>query len=278
MRYTPVQSLDKVPLRSLEMIHANQKLKVSYRQRKNHHTTICFLHGGACSQQDFCEAFSRTDLTGFDLLSFDFPGCGRSSYPKDAHFGIDDLVEITEKVFNKLNIEYPIIVGHSMGGLIGLLSILRTGNAQAFICVEGNLAPQNAIFSRQVASAENYEDFRLRLLPKLQKELEQSGNPGFRYWAENLSRSSPQAFYDVCPSLVGYSDHGELLEKYAGLEIPTLYIYGDENETMLSFLPYLKENRVPIAAISQSNHFPFHDNPAEFYEALLKFVNEKSLS
>ena len=96
-------------------------------------------------------------------------------------------------------------------------------------------------------------------------------------WAKTIeSTPSTKAFYDVCPSLVKYCDDRNLIKEYCKIQIPKLYIYGSKNKNTLSFLKYFKENNCcEVAEVSESNHFPFYDNPGEYYKVLINFLTRE---
>ncbi len=56
----------------------------------------------------------------FQITIIDLPGHGKSEEPKQA-LEVIDFVEILEHLLRKLNIDNPILIGHSFGGKIALL-------------------------------------------------------------------------------------------------------------------------------------------------------------
>lgn len=256
-------------IKKLKIIYKDSLLTLEYFFRKGNENIIVFLHGGACSKNDFIQTAQLEELKTYTLMSFDYPGCGNSLYPDHIKLNIDDLIEIAHIVISKLNLKNITLIGHSTGGLISLLYILKYGNIHSFINVEGNLHPDNCNFSRKVIS-QDFTTFINTGRHTLLESLKQSKNYGFIQWAKTIEQfSSLCAFYNICPSLVQYSDNPNTLERYNKLKIPKLYIYGSENKTDLSFLKDLESE---IAEISKSNHFPFYDNPKEYYKVVSDFI------
>ncbi len=110
-----------IEIDKLAIDYRGRPLTVEYFLLAGCPNTVLFLHGLGCSKNDFLEATQRESLNGYSLLAFDFPGHGGSSSPADSLLTIDDAVEITARVVNALNLANVVLVGHSMGGLIGLL-------------------------------------------------------------------------------------------------------------------------------------------------------------
>ena len=259
--------------RIVELVHEGQHFQIDYSCRRERTETVLFLHGLGCSKLDFREAFHRPKLEAYTLLTFDFPGCGNSPYPENAALGMDDLVEIAQLVLTALKIRKAVLIGHSMGGLIGLLFAERySAVVEGFINVEGNLAPEDCFFSRAVAQSD-FQQFATTSFPALKRRLAEESQIGLRIYAKTLEKASARAYFELAPSLVEYSDRGNLVQRFTALSIPKLYIYGSANRS-LSYLPRLKESDCEVAEIPQSGHFPFHDNPTAFYRAIAAFLQE----
>jgi pimeloyl-ACP methyl ester carboxylesterase len=257
----------------LEIVYRNHPLQIDYFIRRGEKETIMYLHGLGCSKDDFIEAVNSDELQAHTLIAFDFPGCGDSPYPEDISLGIDDLVEITHRVVSALQIENFVIIGHSMGGLIALLYAEKYGDhVKGFINVEGNLAPEDCFFSREVAQ-HSFNHFTTAF-KDIKHRLARSKNKGFRKYAETLAKSaSEKAFFDCCPSLVDYSDHGTLIQRVIALKIPKMLVYGSENRP-LSYLTTLRARGCELVEIPHSNHFSGYDNPQAFYQAIAAFLQK----
>ena len=257
----------------LQITYQNQSLDIAYRLRSGGQPTLLYLHGLGCYQRDFQEAFQQNQLKSYSIITFDFPGFGESSCPEPLSLDIDSLVEITHLLIQALVKRALVLVGHSMGGLIALLYILRyPDQAQAFINVEGNLTAEDCFISRKCRQYD-FKNFCTHFYPEFLKKSSRSNNPGLQEYAANLQKfPCYRAFFDCCPSLVFYSDQG-LLQDFIDLSIPKLFIYGSQNH-MLPYLPRLRESNCEVAKINGSAHFPQYDNPDMFYNALAQFLGK----
>jgi pimeloyl-ACP methyl ester carboxylesterase len=160
-----------------------------------------------------------------------------------------------------------------MGGLVALKYIVKYGGINSFISVEGNLAPENCVFSRQVVASKNFDIFKDKTWLELKTNLKSSKNQGFQKWAIMQEKASAKAFYDYCHWIVKNCDDPKTINNYLHLKIPHLYIYGSENKETLTFLKKFKNEACNTTEISKSNHFPFYDNPEEFYSVITKFLS-----
>ena len=260
--------------KKLEITYPDQPLQIDYFIRLGRKETILYLHGLGCSKDDFLRATDTIELQAYTLLAFDFPGCGNSSYPENITLGIDDLVEITNIIISKLSLIDLVVIGHSMGGLVALLYIQRYAeHIKGFVNVEGNLAPEDCIFSREITK-HNFAEFKETTFPDLKEELSRSENRGFQKYVNTLKKySSPKAFFDYCPSLVNYSENGNLIQRFTDLKIPKIFIYGSENN-WLSYIPQLKNKGCEVVEIANSNHFPCYDNPQDYYKVISNFLKK----
>jgi pimeloyl-ACP methyl ester carboxylesterase len=252
--------------------YKNETLQLTYFIRPGNDKTLLYLHGGACSSEDFLEATKREELKAYTIIGFDFPGCGESSYAEHETLELDDLIEITRKIIQNFDLHNIILIGHSTGGLVALKYIIKYGDINGFISVEGNLAPENCVFSRKVVESKNFYEFKTKTWLDLQTSLKNNKNQGFQEWAKAQEKASAKAFYDYCRWIVKICDDPNTLNEYLNLKIPHLYIYGSENSENLTFLKKFKAANCKIAEISNSNHFPFYDNPDEFYDVVVKFL------
>ncbi len=81
--------------------------------------SIVYLHGwgqNIAMMKPVADPFSEE----FDIIILDLPGFGDSEEPKSVWL-LTDYVECIHELLVSLNIENPIIVGHSFGGKLGLL-------------------------------------------------------------------------------------------------------------------------------------------------------------
>lgn len=259
-------------MKKLKITYKDQKIEISYFLRRGQKETVLYLHGLGCSKSDFLSATELESLQAHTLIAIDFPGHGESSYIEN--LGMNDLVEIVNIFCDKFSLNNIFLIGHSMGGLVALLFAEKYADkVKAFINVEGNLKNEDCFFSRQVTEVD-FETFERETFRNFKLKLNSSKNAGFKKYAELLERYAPtKAFYNYCPSLVKYSDSGTLIDKFISLKIPKLFVHGSENSG-LSYIPELQKRGCEVVEIANSNHFPQHDNPTQFYDVISNFLNK----
>jgi len=257
---------------TLEIVYREQPLQIDYFLRGGHKGAVLHLQGLGSSKEDFVGAAGVDGLQEYSLTALDFPGCGTSPYPDDTTFGMDDLVEITNMVVAELELGDLVVLGHSMGGLVGLLYAEKYGeHVKGFINVEGNLASEDCFFSREIAKR-GPTGFTREALMKLQQGLARSGSRGLREYARALLNASEKALVAYATSLVAYSDNGNLIPRFLGLAIPKMFVHGSENRG-LSYIPALRESACEVVQIPDGGHLPFYDNPEAYYQVISNFMD-----
>ena len=239
--------------------------------------TLVYLHGLGSSRRDFEPAAEAPELAGTRLLALDLPGSGETPDSPDPPLGIPELVRLVESALAALDLDRVHLVGHSMGGLIGLLVSDRDPQRiRTFTNVEGNLAPVDCrVFSRRVlelAASRTPEE----IIEILGAELAASPRPGLSKFAVRFRHEvQAGAFVRYCKSIVRISEDVPLLPMFRELRQPRLFVYGEGNRD----LPYLDDLRaagVELAEIPGADHFPLYTNPRRFFQVLGSFLGRHS--
>jgi pimeloyl-ACP methyl ester carboxylesterase len=251
---------------------AGQPYRLRYFDRPGTGPTILYVHGLGCSKADFMEMAAAPELQSFRLISADHPGCGDSPYDVQHPLNIDGLVNLIEHFVDNLGLDPFLLVGGSLGGLVALLYAERNSSRiTGFVNVEGNLAPEDCMFSRNVI-AHSYPHFEKTVFPQIKKAVSARRGRGFAQHLQALTKANPRAYYDYAFQTVEYSDHGNLLQRFLSLPIPTCFLYGSENRH-LSYLQQIRESDCTIIEIANANHFLFYDSPNHYAAVLASFAN-----
>ncbi len=261
-------------IKTIQLLYKDRTINIEYFHRIGLKETILFIHGLGGAKENFWESCKIDALAEHTLICFDNPGTGNSTYFEDLVLDIDELTAITTLFVQQLNINNFILAGTSMGGLTTLLYLKRGGldKVKAYINIEGNLMPEDCMFSAKVVTYD-YDKFSKEIFPKVISEMKKNGNTGYHIMANNLQlNTNIKSYYNYSFQTVKYSATGELLEQYLTMDIPRIFIYGDENKS-LSYIPKLIKNGMHIKSIPDSNHFVFYDNPKEMYDVISAFIN-----
>jgi pimeloyl-ACP methyl ester carboxylesterase len=263
-------------IRTAEILYRGRKYNIEYFFRQGHKETIVLLHGLGGAKENYYEACKSDALADHTLIFFDNPGTGNSTYYEDSLLNVDDLAAISSLFIDQLDIYGFILCGTSMGGLTTLLYLKNDVNkkVKAYINIEGNLLPEDCMFSSRVVTYD-FDTFATQIFPNTVLDMKAKGNPGYHIIANNLQlNTNAKSYYNYSFQTVEYSATGGLLRQFIDMSIPKIFIYGEENNS-LSYIPELIQRGVNVKEIANSNHFVFYDNPKELYDVIGNFVNEQ---
>lgn len=225
--------------------------------------------------KNYWEACKSNALQNHTLICFDNPGTGNSTYYDNFPLDVDDLTAITALFIDALSIDGFILCGTSMGGLTTLLYLRNAepDKVKAYINIEGNLMPEDCMFSSKVVTFD-LDTFASHIFPQTIIDMKATGNTGYHIIANNLElNTNIIAYYNYSFQTVKYSATGELLQQFISMDIPRIFIYGSENKR-LTYIPVLINNSMNVKEISNSNHFVFYDNPKEMYDVIGDFISK----
>lgn len=234
---------------------------------------VFLVHGLGGAKENFFAAFQSPALADCTLLTFDEPGTGLAAFDPDAGLNVSALADMAQAVAAQLLPGPYFLAGASMGGLITLLQLRRhgLGRIQGLINLEGNLCPEDCMFSRRVVShtLESFEP----LFVQMMEELRASRFAGDQIIAHNMALNVDiRGYHAYAFETVAESDSGRLIEEFLALPIPRLFLYGETNKT-LSYLPRLRASAVQVREVPSSAHFLFYDNPVDTFQAIGEFVH-----
>lgn len=261
-------------IKTVQLLYKSKTFDIEYFTREGHKETVLFIHGLGGAKENFWEACKANTLAEHTIICFDNPGTGNSTYYDDFLLDVDDLTATTSLFIEQLNLNNFILCGTSMGGLTTLLYLKNggTNKVKAYINIEGNLMPEDCMFSGKVVTYD-FAIFANKVFPQTIVEMKNKGNTGYHIIANNLElNTNIKSYYNYSFQTVKYSSTGELLQQFLSLPIPRIFIYGEENKN-LSYIPDLIKNNISIKEISNSNHFVFYDNPKELYDVIGDFIN-----
>lgn len=252
--------------------------KLAYMLRRGGPESIVFLHGLGASKGSFKPCFELDSFKHYTLASPDLPGCGESRWLDASSYTMEDQADLVLQWIRDMDLGSLTIVGHSMGGVIGIYLTEALGpQVTKFFNLEGNLRGRDCTFSGKIASL-SMEAFETRGIQQFKRTLEDlmdtDPSPGLKGYYKSISRCSPQALYLSAVSLVSESHGGRLKERFLNLSAEKWYVFGER-----SMDPYtrrsLEYHHIPCFTVPNSGHFMMEDQPRLFYEMLLEALQSQ---
>lgn len=220
-----------------------------------------FIHGLGCSGRSFdsllTHANADTDFRSrYRPVVLELPKSVTSVQSEDVfeHLANLAIMEITSA-------EHVAIIGHSMGGVIGLYLCDGLGaRVTNFVNIEGNLsAADSGLISERLA-----DDSSDEALDVLIKGFLQIGGPGELMWCETVKEYTYETLRQYASALRGESVNGNLLKRFNALKCNKIFMYGDdylgnaEREENPALRNISKAEKVHMP---QAGHFVMQDQP-----------------
>lgn len=94
------------------------RLRLYYEQAGSGEPELLFVHGWCCDHTAFQPQFDHFAQT-HAVTALDLRGSGRSDRP-ECGYAIPDFADDLARFCAKVGIVKPVVVGHSLGGMIGV--------------------------------------------------------------------------------------------------------------------------------------------------------------
>jgi pimeloyl-ACP methyl ester carboxylesterase len=230
---------------------------------------VLLLHGLSSTKESFAGITESPALAHLTTCAIDLPGHGRTAPLVTGAHTLEAYADVVARVVARLAPLRLHVVGHSLGGAVGLIAAQSTKSLVTFTSVEGNLVGDDAgLVSRQIADLE-LEDFAVNEFHRFVDSLRAAPEADLRAWGGWTATCAPAAVHESARSLVEWSDSGKLLGWYRALP-RTAYLYGALGDRADHLVPLLDESTT--FAIPDSGHFPMVDNPVALYSALAAII------
>lgn len=223
-------------------------------------TKWLFLHGACGSKSKWREL--KDHLGDLDADFVDLPGHGDDS--DDVPASIEEYAEAVRQMID----EEVVVVGHSMGGLVGLELAARDERVKGLVLAASHYRlPVHPSFLQKLAEGDYPDKFFYAAYGK---------NPPAQLLAEEKSQ------HDAVPVETAHKDFSSC-NNYNGkqalsqLDIPILVVYGaedrmiplDSKEKLLAVRP-----NAETVTIEGAGHYVMLEKPRAFADALIDFAKE----
>jgi pimeloyl-ACP methyl ester carboxylesterase len=221
-------------------------------------------------------------IRGHRSLLIDYLGSGFSDKPQDFDHSLEHHAETIATVLKHEGIVGATVIGHSMGGTVGLcLALQKPELVKRLIMAESNIEAGGGLGTRYIAKFSEKvfaeEEFPKMLRQMHTKSLQQ--DPDAAFSVAMWSTADPVGLHRGALALVNLDE--TIKEKWFKMDIPRSFIIGEKSlpnvlGERLPDAPYPEELtihgiRVPI--IPNSGHLMMIDNPDGFAEAVVEALS-----
>ncbi len=244
-------------------------------QQKSPRGTLVYFHGLGESGLCFENLMKSPVLADWNHLCIDMPGYGKSPWFPEV-FSLDQLARLIRDILSEVLEECPVILGHSMGGVLGqIYTEMFADDVRGFINVEGNLSSDDCVFSGQ-AVAGSRDTFITHRFQQLQNRVYEAGGtePAQRGYYCSLRLTDPRQYYQNSRDLVAFAGKEDGAARFAALEGHRLYVAGSPRGVSERSLALLRLANAPFTVIENAGHWPFVDHPDAFSNQVIAFLNQ----
>ena len=237
---------------------------------------LIFIHGAADSGEVW-ELQTDSFAGGNRVLAVDLPGHGArlTETPLDT---VDNMADEVVRLAREQRFEQPVLIGHSMGGVITLSIGLRYPDLPRALVLAGSgarlrMRPIVLEYAR-VAAAEAAPGELAPPQIELDQVVSGAARAEVRNWlTDRFRQATAQATYADFMAIHEF----DALDRLGEIQQPVLIVAGEEDAwTPPRFQRYLAEH-LPhgrLVIISNTGHYPFVEQAPTFNAVLSRFLDE----
>ena len=233
-------------------------------------TPVLFLHGWGSSYK-FYENIIKALSGRCRCVALNFPGCG-SSDTMEKPWSLDDYCDLIVKFAKEVNLENPILIGHSHGGrcILKLTAEKLIDTPKIVLLDSAGLIPKKTF--KQKWRAKSFKIIkRLLTLPVIKNYSEGLLQKARNHYGSADYNAAPEVLRRTLVSLVN-TDLRDIVPK---INVPTLLIWGEKDtDTPLSDAKIL-EGLIPDAGLcvfENCGHFAFFEQIGRTISILNSFI------
>lgn len=256
--------------------YQNSCTRYIHQQGKNtsgSNPTLLFIPGWAGSLEVWKHQLNTVEE--YPLIVLDYPGFGDSklsvaSTPsKQDRFTLEFHAEIVNGILKQEAVSDCIVIGHSLGGALGLTAAATNPKTIKAVIGADSLI-YNEIYPKiheEVSQAfvEQFErDFKGSVAALLTQYFVEQSEPNTIEWLnQSMMAADPDVGTNILREFMSWS-LDETLEAYAG---PVSVIACESGYASSAFAPRF-QSRIPVRTIDHAGHFVMLDQAARFNQAL----------
>lgn len=232
--------------------------------KKSSNKTLIFLHGWGTDSQLWFKIIPELIKKKYSLYFLDLPGFGQSQLPPET-YNLDQYKNIVLKFIDKLGLNNIVIVGHSFGGSIAIK--IASENPSLL----NKLVLVNAAGIRYSSTLKNIKTTLAKIVQPLFL-------PSFMQPIRIKFYQLIGSEYLNIPSMSKIFTRvvaENLMPLLSNINKPTLIISGDKDKITPPAHAQEMNRKIKKSklVILSAGHFSFLDQPEEFSQELIKFIN-----
>jgi pimeloyl-ACP methyl ester carboxylesterase len=278
-----VEAKDKPKGQYISINHDDVDIDIHYRT-EGEGQAIVLIHGFMGSMDSFENIVLELSKTSRVYL-VDNIGFGRSYDGLDLNYSKQSMAQVILKFIEKMGIDKPILLGHSMGGEIAIRAALQNPQAvEGLILVSPaglqqrkelsfvlkNFPNISSYFARKVVQTPFVLKRSLGVMFYDQEKVETQRFEDYAYWAR---RVNPRVVFKMTEDM----DQESVEDKLQQIKVNTLII-GSTHDNLIPLEQFERMNskisNSRLVIIENTGHLPFEEKPEEVIRELKRYLNK----
>jgi pimeloyl-ACP methyl ester carboxylesterase len=256
-------------------------VEVYYRESGNiNNPTLFFIHGFLGSSYDWIEMIRYYD-DNYHVIAIDLPGFGASEKSLDYNYSRENQADTVIELIKSLQLKDVTLVGHSMGGMISLMSAYKEPNLIKELVLIGSAGLESGgepgalpLFVYDYVVNNYYIQRALFNTAYSPSEVEagQVTDQMFKEMYYYTSKIPAEVFAKFSLD----ADGGYLDDKFEKILQPAFLLWGSDDGFVSVENGYIMDQRLPnstLAVIDQAGHLPFDTVLPEVIALINDFLN-----
>ncbi|MEO1150246.1 MAG: alpha/beta hydrolase [Pseudomonadota bacterium] len=253
---------------------------------------IVLVHGASANLKDMKVALGDALSADTRVLIFDRPGRGYSTRPDNGHL-VAEQARLIHAGLEKLEIEKPIILGQSFGGIVALSYALQYQDEMAGLVLLAPVShewPGGVVWYNQASSVPVLGFLLRRAVVPLYGPLVLPASAEGAFWPRKPPEDyleetglallfRPKDFKSNAADIANLKPQiADMVARYDGLTIPTLIYAGTHDVTVSPTIhSYSLDQQLPnstLILIEEEGHGLHHTSKAEILEGVRRMLND----
>lgn len=243
-------------------------IKIHY-DKSGSGSPMILLHGWGCNHTTLA-SIAKVAAESHTVYNLDMPGFGQSPEPSEI-WGVEQYTAMLEKFVKMMNIDKPILLGHSFGGRVAILYSSRNKVEKIILVDAAGVKPRRSLkYYIKV-----YSFKAAKCLVNIMFDKDKAAGYIDRMRAKKGSADYAAAS-PMMRRILSKVVNEDLKSVMPRIEAPTLLIWG-ENDTATPIRDAKTMSRlIPdsgLVSFPGCGHYSFLDNPYQFAAVLRSFIN-----
>jgi pimeloyl-ACP methyl ester carboxylesterase len=265
---------------------------INYTQdilRDDTRPVLVLIHGFGASLQSWNDIYPAL-VRDHSVVRIDLKGSGFSSKPEDGKYAPEDQAAIVMNVLVGLRLRRVVLIGHSLGGGIALLTALSASHSSSGPQIEGLILIDSAGFPQRLPFfVDGFSNPMLRQLNRLftarfktrftlrRLFVMKDRVTDERVWryAYFLTLNGTESALEATAKALKHLSSEGLATKIAEISVPTLIIWGQEDPAISVTHAAMFRKAIPgsqVLILPKTGHVPHEERPEETFKAIRGFL------